>query len=120
MEHLCFDPLSNYVTIVSLCEDKIEQYGDCICYYMIYLCALSPLEEDSALHLESKIQRVIMRGLKLARNGCDGMLTRFLEHSFLVASHRLSIQTFGGKLLCYYLSTLEPLISDLGISDSSG
>lgn len=102
---MSLDPIRNYPTIVSLCEDKIEQYGDCICYYMIYLGSIAPFQA-SALRLECKIQRVIMRGLKLARNGCDGMLTRFVEHSFLVASHRLSIQSFGGILLCCYLSRL--------------
>lgn len=103
IKHLSLDPILNYSTIVSICEDKIEQYGDCICYYMIYLSAIAPYQA-STLRLECKIQRVIMRGLQLARNGCDGMLTRFVEHSFLVAAHRLSIQAFGGIFLCYYLS----------------
>lgn len=104
IDELCKDRYHNYATIVSLCEEKIAKHEDCICFYMIYLCALAPYELCSAVLLADRLRSVIRRGIMLARNGCDGMLSRFLEHSFLVASRLLYIQTFRGKLLCYCLS----------------
>lgn len=88
-----------YATVVSLCEEKIEKYEDCICYYMIYLHALTTYDTGN-LFMESKVKSVILRGLTLARQGCDGMMTRFLEHIFMVASSHGGIAEFKGKLLC--------------------